>query len=154
MENDWVRVGGIIEQGHQIASGRSPDSPYPAGSIPLQKPFFEALGLDLSGFFDGTLNVSIRPYTFTFTNPQYTFRQVHWMAGFRPEDFSFSHCKLLFDGRTYDGWVYYPHPETKIQHFQKPSILEIIVPLVPKIAYGDMVEVMLDEGEITLSGRD
>lgn len=145
-----MKVDGVVEQGHQVASGRSPNSPYPAGSIELQKPFFKELGLDLSSFFDGTLNVSIRPHTFTLTTPQYTFRHVNWITGFPPEDFSFSQCRLLFNGRSHDCWLYYPHPETKTKHFQDPSIIEIIAPFVPDITYGRQVELMLNQEELTL----
>jgi len=150
MEVKWVNVNGIVEQGHQVASGRSPHSPYPAGSIELQKPFFRELGLDLGGFFDGTLNVSIRPHTFTLIHPQFTFRQVNWIPRFPPEDFSFSRCRLLFNGRSYDCWLYYPHPETKTKHFQDPAIIEIIAPYIPDITYGDKVEAMLNKEELTL----
>ena len=150
METCWIKVGGTIEQGHQVASGRSPTSLYPAGTIELQKPFFKQLGLDLNPFFEGTLNISIRPYTFTLANPQYTFRQVNWTPFHPPEDFSFSCCKVRFDGVEYDGWLYYPHPETKEAHFQDPSILEIIAPYIPNITYGDRVEVILNKEELTL----
>lgn len=150
MGKHWIKIQGVVEQGHQVASGRSPDTPYPAGSIELQKPFFRELGLDLTAFFDGTLNVSIRPYTFILNRPQYTFRSVHWITGFPPEDFFFSQCKLTFESKTHDCWVYYPHPETKTKHFQDPAIIEIIAPYIPNITYGDKIEVMLNEEELIL----
>ncbi len=145
-----MRVGGLVQQGHQVASGRSPETPYPGGTIELQKPFFKELGLDLSSFFMGTLNVSIRPYTFSMKRPQYTFRNVKWLPDFHPEDFSFSQCKLLFNEQRYDCWLYYPHPETKTVHFQDPSIVEIIAPHIPGISYGDRVEVVLNPQEIEI----
>lgn len=151
MGKSWVQVLGVIVQGHQIASGRNPDSPYSDSALKLQSPFFKKGGLDLSPYYFGTLNVSIRPYTFTLTNSQYTFRQIDWTPHHPPEDFSFSRCKLVYQGAEYDGWVYYPHPETKITHFQDPSILEIIAPPVLNIAYGDKVELLLNPLEITLN---
>ena len=48
----------------------------------------------------------------------------------------------------YEGWVYYPHPETKLRNFQNPSLLEVIAYPIPGILYGDKVDVA---GE---SGRD
>jgi hypothetical protein len=146
----WVNVDGVVVQGHGIASGRNPHSPYPAGSIELQKPFFKELGLDLAAYFDGTLNVSIRPYTFTLANPQYTFRQVNWIDVIPPEDFSFSQCKVIYEDKTYDSLIYYPHPETKIHHFHDPSILEILAPHIPHIMYGDKTHLLLNPHEITL----
>jgi hypothetical protein len=56
----------------------------------------------------------------------------------------------LFNGRSYDCWLYYPHPETKTKHFQDPSIIEIIAPYIPDITYGDKVEAMLNKEELTL----
>jgi phage pi2 protein 07 len=50
----------------------------------------------------------------------------------------------------YDGWVYYPHPETKKTHFQNPSLVEVITHLIPEIQYGDAVEVELNTDEITV----
>lgn len=151
IEEKWFRVLGIVDKGHQVASGRSQDTPYPAGSIELQIPFFKALGLDLKPFYRGTLNVSIRPYTFNLTHPQFTFRNVQWLPDIPPEDFSFSQCQLKFDDNTYDCWIYYPHPETKTKHFQDPSILEIIAPHIPNITYGDKVELALNLQEINLN---
>jgi hypothetical protein len=52
---------GCLRPGHQVASGLAVNNPYPAGTIAMQTPFFKALGLDLSGFYVGTLNVSIAP---------------------------------------------------------------------------------------------
>ena len=98
----------------------------------------------------GTLNVSIRPNTFTLTNPQYIFRQVNWTPHHPPEDFSLSRCKVVFDAIEYHGWLYYPHPETKEDHFQDPSIVEIIVPFISGVGYGDGVEVMFSAQEVTV----
>jgi hypothetical protein len=153
MEDYWLKIDGIIEPGHQVASGRSNESPYPAGTIELQKPFFKERGLDLTAFFDGTLNISIRPYTFTLTHPQYTFRGVGWTSHHPPEDFSFSPCVLLFNGAGYNCWIYYPHLETKTVHFQDPSIIEVLAPFIPDLNYGDRTVMMINAQEVTLSLR-
>ena len=39
-------------------------SPYPRGSIALQAPYFSKNGLNLSGFWYGTLNLSLYPIKF------------------------------------------------------------------------------------------
>lgn len=150
MTSHWVNVNGVIQTGHQVASGRAADSPYPAGTIALQMPFFRALGLDLSPYFLGTLNVSIAPHRFKLLQPDYTFPQVQWIADFAPETFSFLSCKLQFQQTWYDSLVYYPHPETKINHFQDPSILEMIAPPIDGIGYGDTVTLSLPEGAIAI----
>ena len=38
-------IRGTVIAGHGVASGRASDSPYPAGTISLQRPFFQDLGL-------------------------------------------------------------------------------------------------------------
>lgn len=153
MDEKWVIVGGIVERGYRVASGEAEDNRYPSGTIEMQKPYFKALGLDLAPFYEGTLNVSISPHTFTMRQPQYTFRQVAWTTLHPPEDFSFSRCRLKFDNIEYHGWIYYPHPETKKTHFQNPSILEIIAPFIPNLDYGDRVEITINENEVSLNQK-
>ena len=136
-------------QGHQVASRPSKDYPY--SSLEKQKPFFKDLGLDLYEYFNGTLNISIEPYVFDMAEPEITFELVEWTDLHPPETFSFSRCKVKFNGKSYDGWIYYPHPETKKTHFQNPSIIEIITYEISKIKYGDLIEVEINNNEITIS---
>jgi hypothetical protein len=144
-------VRGIVVEGHRVASQASRDYPY--GTIDKQKPFFKALGLDLESFYSGTLNVSIAPLTVEIIAPEYTFRQVAWTDLHPPEDFSFSPCRVRFGNAGYDGYVYYPHPETKKRHFQAASILEILAEQIPAVSYGDEVELELKAGEILIRTR-
>ena len=53
--------------------------------------------------------------------------------------------------QTYEGWVYYPHPETKKRNFQNPSLLEVIAALIPDIKYGDELEVQVNPERIEVS---
>ncbi|WP_348251232.1 hypothetical protein [Leptolyngbya subtilissima] len=115
----------------------------------MQMPFFAALGLDLTEYFKGTLNISINPRTFQLTDPELTFRQVEWTDRHPPEDFSFSRCRVLFQTSTYNSWIYYPHPETKKRNFQNPSIIEIIAPPIPNIKYGDRVKIEYNPLEVS-----
>ena len=48
----------------------------------------------------------------------------------------------------YDGWVYYPHPETKRRNFQNPSLIEVIAMEISGIQYGDALDVMVNPEEI------
>lgn len=148
----WQPVKGIIERGYQVASGIAKDNPYPKGTIEMQTPFFQKLGLDLSGFFPGTLNISISPHTFTMQQPGYTFKNVQWHQEYPTEDFSFSACRVIFQEITYTGLVYYPHPETKIGHFQDPAIVEVLVnSFIPQIQYGDRLILEVNPREILIS---
>jgi len=143
-----VNVKGFVIEGHRVASGPSRDYPY--GTLEKQKPFFKALGLDLETFYNGTLNVSIYPNTFEMKNPQFSFERVEWTDLHPPETFSFSRCAVIFKGKRYAGWVYYPHPETKERHFQQPSMIEILVEFILGIHYGTEIEIELNAEEVQL----
>jgi hypothetical protein len=149
MKIQSLHLKGKLMQGHQVASRPSKDYPY--SSLEKQKPFFKNHGLDLYEYFNGTLNISIAPYVFSLANPEITFELVEWTDLHPPETFSFSHCKVKFEENEYDGWVYYPHPETKKTHFQNPSLIEIITYKIPNIKYGDLVEIEINSNEITIS---
>lgn len=141
-------INGKLIQGHRVASGLAEDSPYSEGTISMQIPYFQNLGLDLSSYFRGTLNVDISPYTYKIKNPQHTFRQVNWTTKHPPEDFSFTSCQVRHKGTLYDGWVYYPHPETKIRHFHNPSLLEVIALPINDLVYGDSLQLLINSREI------
>jgi hypothetical protein len=147
---NWHSVIGTVVRGHGVASGISAENPYPGGTIPLQTPHFAARGLDLSPYHLATLNISIKPHVFELVEPRYTLRQVNWIDMVPPEDFSFATCKLTFEGRTYDCLTYYPHPETKVQHFQDPSMIEVLAPFINGIFYGARVKLSLNSAELRL----
>jgi len=148
MTASWLHLTGRLVQGHQVASRPSKDYPY--SSLEKQKPYFKDRGLDLSTYFNGTLNISIAPLEFEMARPEFTFEHVEWTNLHPPETFSFSRCKVKFEGREYEGWVYYPHPETKRTHFQNPSLIEVITYEIPNIKYGDAIELEINPLEITI----
>ena len=139
---------GILVKGYQVAS--RPSKEYPYSALEKQKPYFKALGLDLYKYHNGTLNISIAPVGFKMSAPEFTFELVEWTDLHPPETFSFSRCKVRYEGNEYDGWIYYPHPETKKSHFQNPSLVEIITYEIPHIQYGDPVEIELNSREISI----
>lgn len=118
--------------GYGVASGQTTHSPYPKGTIELQTPYFLELGLDISKYYPGTLNLSVSPYHLQLHNPQWTFPQVEWFSGCR-ETFSFSNCRLVLEAFTVDALIYYPHPETKPTHFQDPTIVEVLAPYLKAV---------------------
>ena len=146
MSNEWITVSGVVMRGHHVASRKSEH--YETGTIEMQLPFFKERGLDLSDCYRGTINVSIAPYTFRLKKAERYFPKVEWTKKHPPEDFSFSQCHVIFDNHTYTGWIYYPHPETKIRHFQNDSLIEIIAPYIPGLQYGDRLEIELQSDEI------
>lgn len=148
----WTSLPSRLEKGYRVASG--PSEAYPEyGSIEKQKPYFKYLGLNLDHVFNGTLNLSIAPYEFEVKNPKYTFKNVKWTELTNAETFSFSQCKVTFLGKEYNGWVYYPHPETKKDHFQSASTVEVLAPFIEGIKYGDSLEIMLNSAEIKITRK-
>ena len=145
----WQKVKGVVIQGHQVASRKSEH--YPHGTIEMQIPHFKERGLDLTSLFRGTVNLSISPKSMTPIAPEYTFRDVQWTTAHPAEDFSFSKCQITHRNRKYQGWIYYPHPETKERHFQDPSIIEVIAPLIEEIRYGDEIELEINTNEISIN---
>ena len=149
MNVEWETLPGIVVRGHRVASQPSRDYPYP--TLGKQKPIFKQLGLDLDHYFLGTLNISIAPLEFEMIKPAFTFQHVEWTDLHPPETFSFVSCRIIFCGREYSGMIYYPHPETKIRHFQDRSLLEIMAEKIPGIKYGDCVTLKVDPSQIKIN---
>ncbi len=143
-------ISGTLVEGHRVASG--PSDAYPYSSLERQLPYFKAGGLDLYPFFRGTLNISIAPAEFRLVKPAFTFRNIAWTDLHPPEDFSFSPCRVAIPGqrRWYPGYVYYPHPETKIRHYQYPSLIEVIAEKIEGIHYGSRLKLELDPTAIQI----
>ncbi|MDB9526104.1 hypothetical protein PN498_08905 [Oscillatoria sp. CS-180] len=146
----WCVVVGTISQGYRVASGLTANSPYPQGTLAMQLPHFLSRGFDLRPYFLGTLNVAIAPKHFQMVNPEITLELVSWTPAHGPETFSFSRCQLTWKSRTFEGWIYYPHPETKPLHFQKPDLVEVLMPKIEGLQYGDRVQLAVLTNEIQL----
>ncbi len=145
----WTSISGVLTEGYRVASGPSKDYPY--GTLDRQRPIFKDRGLDLDGYYNGTLNIDIRPHVFRMLKPEFTFQNVEWTDLHPPEHFSFSRCRVFFREIEHDGWVYYPHPETKKRNFHNPSLLEVIADTIPDIQYGDALEVQVNPERIEVS---
>ena len=133
------KISGVVVRGHGVASGRAGDPRFPDGTIAMQIPFFRALGLDLGGFHPGTINIDCTPLRFRPGPGAVLFERVKWHLETPAETFSFARATLVRDGARHSAWIYYPHPETKPEHFQPGGVAEVIAPLVPDLAYGDRV---------------
>jgi hypothetical protein len=147
-----LTLQGIVVAGHGVASGRAAASPYPQGTIAMQMPFFQALGLDLHDCWPGTLNVSIAPHTWQLQRADYCFEALQWTHLHPAETFSFVRLRLVWRGQHQQGWLYRPHPETKAAHHQNPSVLEILAPRMEGLAYGDAVQLDVAAGQLVLTG--
>ena len=148
----YKSITGTIIQGHQVASGNAKDPRFPNGTLALQAPIFSAKGFTIDTYHPGTINVSIAPLTYKVLKPIRTFRDVKWHPDTPPEDFSFFNCRIrLADDADYvDALVYRPHPETKPEHFQDSSVLEILAPHICGISYGSKVDIQLPMQQIKM----
>jgi hypothetical protein len=140
-------LNGVVRRGHGVASGRS-TALYPQGTLAPQIPLFKELGVDLSGYFRGTLNIDISPCHFALQAADATLRQVRWTDRIPPEDFSFVACLVEFAQARHRALVYWPHPETKVEHFQDDSVLEVMAPRIPGIAESAPVTLWLRARQI------
>ena len=143
-------IPGTVKRGHRIASGMTSDSPYPCGSLHLQFPFFRSVGLDLYSFYKATINIDISPQQWRPVQTDYTFERITWTDTIDPETFSFLKCRVLYEKRETIAWIYYPHPETKPDHFQSPSIVEVITSKLNGLEYGDHISLLIDSNKIHL----
>lgn len=135
--SNWQSFSARVVPGHRVASGQNGNPRFPGGTLRMQGPYFKALGLDLGAYHPGTLNVSIAPCRYRVVRPRHTFHQVKWHPTEPAEDFSFFDVRLILpDGIRVSGLVYFPHPDTKPEHFQQPDVLEILLPFVEAVDYG------------------
>ena len=136
----WHWLPGQCVPGYGVASGRAgASSPYPAGTIALQAPFFLAQGSDLSRFYPGTLNVDLAPHTPPAATPVFDAR-LRWFGALE-ERFLLTPIALRHAGNVHEGLWYYPHPETKPAHVQRASVVELLLPWGEGLAPGTSVEV-------------
>jgi hypothetical protein len=126
-----------LMKGYRVCSGLNGNPRFPGGTLLMQIPHFLARGLDLAVFYRGTLNISIAPLRYRVVQPRLTFRDVKWHPVEPQEDFSFFDVSLIRPGQPpVNGLIYYPHPDTKPEHFQAPDVLELLLPFVPGLTYG------------------
>lgn len=144
-------VHGIVTRGHGVASGNAKNSPYPQGSLAMQMPFFKSLGLDLNGYWLGTLNVSIAPHAWTLLRSDHCFERLTWTHLHPAETFSFVQLQMVWQTQHVRAWLYYPHPETKTAHHQNASVMEIIAPRMEGLAYDDTVTLHYASDKLLLS---
>jgi hypothetical protein len=157
---EWLECQ--LVQGHGVASGLGGSSPYPSGTIALQRPYFAALGLDLSACFAGTLNLSVAPLEWRLRQPDHCFEHLAWTPLHPPETFSFWPIQLRRLGGLPDGlasdrsttevvsaWIYLPDPSTKVRHFQPPMVIEVLAPPLGPVAIGDRFALGVDPTKVT-----
>ncbi|WP_281557399.1 hypothetical protein [Thalassomonas sp. RHCl1] len=141
-----------VVPGYGVASGRADDTPYPEGAIALQKPFFSALGLDLSRCFNGTINAAFDCAQVSLKRWDQQFSRVNWFAALPAEDFRFVSCALLrqdaFSEERYPAYIYQVVASSKIGHVQPGNVLELLAPEITGLAYGDVMVLEIKENTL------
>ncbi len=143
-------VKGVVSRGHGVASGKGNDPRYPGGTLELQAPLFKNFGLDISPFYPGTINLDISPYRFTVLSPKHYFKHIAWSSYIPPENFYFFDVVVHFCDKTYAGLIYMPDPETKTDHHQMPHMLELLLPKIVGLNYGDHLKIKVPEEQLQL----
>jgi len=146
-----MKIRGEIKPGYGVASGKSKGGKYPEGTLKLQFKHFLDRNLDLSPYFMGTINLDIAPYTYKIKEPKYFFENINWTDLISPENFYFFDVSLHFDGKIYDGLIYMPDPKTKEEHVQKTTVLELLLPKVDGLKYGDLVDIVIKQDQLALT---
>jgi hypothetical protein len=138
-----------VVEGHRVASGLNGNPRFPGGTLRMQIPHFQALGLDLSIFHLGTLNVSIAPLAYRVLKARHTFSRMKWHPSEPAEDFSFFDVSVIQLGeRPVTGLIYFPHPDTKPEHFQQPDVLELLLPYMAGSAYGMLLNLQIPKAQM------
>ena len=147
----WQTVSARVVVGHRVASGLNEDPRFPGGTLRMQAPHFLALGFDLGVFYRGTVNVSIAPHSYRVVKARNCFHNVKWHTTEPAEDFSFFDVRLLRpNGPSIAGCIYYPHPETKPEHFQQPDVLELLLPFVEGLHCGAGLTLEIPEAQMVI----
>ena len=148
-----MKIKATVTVGHGVASGQGQDPRYPQGTLRAQYDYFRRRGLDLTPYFMGTVNVDIAPYSFEIKQPAYFIKDVDWSDHIPPENFYFFNVSLQVDERRYEGLIYLPDPATKTDHFQQPSVLELLLPRIDQLSYGRSVLIDVPDNQLTLASR-
>jgi hypothetical protein len=53
----------------------------------------------------------------------------------------------------YESFVYWPHPSTKPEFKQDPSVLEVIAPFIENANYGNEITITADSSSINFSAN-
>ena len=148
-----MKIKGVISPGHGVASGQSGDLRYPGGTLKLQLPYFRKKGLNLTPYFLGTINLDIAPNQFEIGTPKLFMEKIKWSEYIPPENFYFFDVVLYRDKEVYEGLIYMPDPETKVEHEQHASILELLLPKINGLSYGETVEIEIQDSQLFIYNK-
>ena len=146
-------IEGKVISGYGVASGKGQDPRYPNGTLILQLPHFKQKGLDLSNYYRGTINIDINPFEYSINKPTHFIKGVDWSNFIPPENFYFFEVELVFKEKNYFGLIYMPDPDTKTDHHQINTMLEVIMPHIKGIEAGKTVTLRIGEECLDFKGN-
>ena len=144
-----INVSGIVVEGHRIASGLNPTGKNGLNAtVVKQMPFFIKSGIPrMNEMFLGTVNVNLEGKTFEIKKPEHKVI-CEWQKGVT-ETFYFISAVLLHKGKNYEGYVYFPLPESGFQERNR-EVIEFLMPQIFNLFYGDEVSFTLDESKLAV----
>ena len=138
-----------VVKGYRVASGLGNDLRFPHGTISAQLPFFKNLGLDLTGFYLGTLNAKFDCKAIVLNQHDFFFNRLKWHSEMPEENFKFYRCHILYQRFSYSALIYQPQKTTKVEHFQPDNQLELLAPFIQGIGYGDKLLLQTHKDALT-----
>ena len=97
--------------------------------------------------YNGTINVDISPFKFKILVPDYEIT-CEWFKGLT-ETFWLVTAHIVYDGKRYEGYIYYPCPSDVKSH--NDDTVELLTQKIPGVAYGNEIIVRVPEGKIKLA---
>ncbi len=143
-----MRITGKVIQGHGVASGKACDPRYPEGTLAKQLPLFRERGLDLGNYHLGTINLDIFPFRYKIIEPFKFISQLYWSEHIPAENFYFFNLLVYRKSEQINGLIYMPDPETKVEHIKSSSTLELILPKINDLDYGDILIIEVPETQL------
>jgi len=142
-----MTLEGIVSKGLGIASGLHTDPKTGlTDTISKQKRYFEESNIpNITGVYNGTINLDISPKKFEITYPDYEVTCT-WDEGVT-ETFWFVDVFIDFNNTTYKGYIYYPCPSEIKAH--NDDIVELLAEEIPDLNYGDTLSIRVSSNRVS-----
>ena len=130
-------VTGIVTKGYGWASQ----------AIHLQKENLKKYNIpDLENYYEGTINVNIKPKKMKIINPDYKIPPFDWGAGFK-EGFSIVRCTIKYKNIEQEGLIYCPMP-TDRKVYPEDDIIELLTFKIENLIHGEKISIEFDERRV------
>jgi hypothetical protein len=142
-----VLYGEVVRGGRYASGLHEPERPNETGTIALQRPFLLSAGVERAGeLYVGTINISIAPKEIEIMEPDYMVAS-EWLPGVF-ETFWLVEITLVFRGKRYPAYLYYPCPSELKAH--PDSTIEVLTEKIEGLAYGEAACLQIPQGKVAL----